>query len=119
MDLSQLIADLKQTYVDFTAGKPLTAWEDTIKVQQTVINLARQLTGFQSAGPVATFHTQQGQSDELTLACEDLRSCCEHPPTMAANDPVQKLGDGVILKQLTDLIVTLLPLILSLFAKKD
>lgn len=116
MDLSQLIADLKKTYADFTGGKVLTAWEDSLKVQKTTIDLARQLTGFQSGGTV-TFAAQAGQCDELTLACNDLQSCYEHPPTMAANDPVKKLGDGVILGHLTDLLKVILPLILSLFAK--
>lgn len=118
MDLSQLIADLKTTYVDFTAGKVLTAWEDTLKVQQTTISLARQLTGFQGGGTV-TFAAQAGQCDELALACNDLQSCCDHPPTMGANDPVGKLGDGVILGQLVNLLKVVLPLILSLFAKPN
>lgn len=116
MDLSQLILDLKTTHTDFTAGKVLTAWEDTLKVQQTAINLARQLTGFQSGG-IVSFAAQAGQCDELTLVCNDLKSCCDHPPTMGANDPVGKLGDGVILGHLTDLLKIVLPLILTIFVK--
>lgn len=97
IDLAKKIKD------DILAGQPLTAWEDTLAIQQFLIDTGR---GFGFKG------TAEDAQHAATLKC-CLEECIAATPPTSATPESTAIGDGQILKQLISLLITFLPMILK------
>lgn len=105
MDLSGILAQCKTIRDDLAAGKPVTAWKDTITLQLALIDLGYDV-GFKAGpGDEATAKEVKGCLDEICVLCE-------HPPV--CSEPVGKLGDGKFLKFLAEFIKEIAPILIPL-----
>lgn len=111
MSLSEILTQCNLIKTDISNGQFLKAWEDSLVLQQAVIDLGK------SVG----FHAAPG--DETTAI--EIKSCLDqcvvlcNPPAFASIPAVGKIGDGKILKILVDLFIKLAPIIIPLITTDE
>jgi hypothetical protein len=107
MSLTEILNGLKKVRDDFAAGKFAAAWEDTLPIQQGLIDLARAV-GFQAA---------PGDATVIAEIHSTLDDCCQlaaTAPKAAAGPTVGRLGDGALLAKLLEFLKTVAPIIIPL-----
>jgi hypothetical protein len=84
------------------AGEPVKAWEHSIPLQLSAIELARA-SGFKSTPAESVIRSQIADS---IRECQDL--CQASAPL--GSDPVGRIGDGKIIKLVLQILMTVAPL---------
>lgn len=105
MDLIGILGQAKTVRDDIASGKFVQAWQDTIPLQLSLIDLGREI-GFQAAPG------DDEKAKDLKCCLDEICVLCEHPPV--CSEPVGKLGDGKFLKFLAEFIKEIAPILIPL-----
>lgn len=104
MSLTNLLTQFQKVREDIVAGKYATAWEDTLPIQQGMIDLARAI-GFKAT------------PDDVAAGQQIIGVICDCESILqAAPKEVEatKFGDGTFLKLLLEFLKTIAPIVIPI-----
>lgn len=104
MELIDILGQLKAIRTDLSGGQFIQAWQDTLPLQQSLIDLAKNI-GFK-AGP-----GDEATAKEIKAVLDE---CCQLAASPPKGAEFGKLGDGKLLAQLIELFKQLAPIIIPL-----
>lgn len=117
--LTDLLAAGAGVYEAVKAGEFVAAWDKTILIQQWAVEQARG-AGFRGEAPAGADDDGESAAAAREKVVADLKAAKKElgkapkakGKAKGAAEPVGKLGDGVLLGKLIDIVLKMLPLFL-------